>query len=223
MVKVLPKIYSNFSSIYLLFIRYLPGNVGIVLRRRFYKPKFKYCGEGLIIGVGVLIDGENLISIGDNVVIDSYCVIATSEVLIGEIRERKNKFDVLNKGEIFIGDNVHLVQNCILMGHGGIFINRNSTLSAFSKIYSMSNLAYDPENRGKIVSIMPYSQAIFLLSQVVLEENVWLGLNSVVMPGVCIGKNSFSVTNSVIITSFEENSYLKGNPAKKINKRFNYE
>jgi virginiamycin A acetyltransferase len=53
-----------------------------------------------------------------------------------------------------------------------------------------------------------------------MEENVWLGLNTIVMPGVRIEKNSFSVANSVIINSFEENSYLKGNPAIKIKNRF---
>ena len=208
------------NSLYLLFIRNMPGSFGIVIRRNYYKKRFKKCGTGLIIGIGVLIDGAHLISIGDNVVIDSYCVIATSENLIGDMRIKKNEFDLLMPGEIVIEDNVHLVQFCILMGHGGILIKNNSTLSASSKIYSMTNLAYDPENKSNIISIMPYSQAIFLISQVILEENVWLGLNSVVMPGVQIGKNSFSVANSVITKSMEHNSYISGNPAQKTKNRF---
>jgi acetyltransferase-like isoleucine patch superfamily enzyme len=203
-----------------MFIRHLPGNFGIILRRNYYKSKFKSCGSGLVIGVGVIIDGEDLITIGNNVVIDSYSIIATSKILIGDIRIKQNKFDILPMGEIHIGDNVHLVQYCVIMGHGGIVIKNNSTLSACTKLYSMSNLAYDPDKRDLITSIMPYSQAIFIVSQIVMEENVWLGLNTIVMPGVRIEKNSFSVANSVIINSFEENSYLKGNPAIKIKNRF---
>lgn len=201
----------------------MPGEIGVIIRRIYYRNKFKKCGYGLIVGVGVIIDGVNLISVGNNVVIDSNCVIATSLDLIGDVRIKNNNFDLLPRGEIIIGDNVHLVQSCILMGHGGIFIDSNSTLSAFSKIYSMTNLAYDPKDRSRVLSIMPYSQAIFLVSQVIICENVWLGLNSVVMPGVKIGQNSFSVTNSVITNSMDQNSYIKGNPAQKIKNRFNNE
>lgn len=207
-------------DILILIIRYLPGNIGVLLRRFYYKIRFKHCGKNLIVGVGVIIDGAALISVGDNVVIDSYCIIATSRDYVGDVRIKRNVHDVLEFGNIVIEDNVHIVQFCIIMGHGGVLIRSFSTLSANCKIYSMTNLAYDPKDRSKVTSIMPYSQAIFLISQVILEENVWLGLNTIVMPGVKISTNSFSVANSVIIDSFEENSYIQGNPSVKAKKRF---
>ena len=201
-------------------IIYIPGSTGVRLRRFYYKSRFKKCGHGLIIDVGVSIDGAEFISVGDNVYIDKYCISATGNKLSGKIIRKTNKEFRFNEGEIVIGSNIHIVQYCILMGYGGIQIESNSVLSSNSKIYSLTNTAYNPDDKSEIVSIMPYSQAHFLLSPVVLKKNVWLGLNTVVMPGVTVNKNSFSASNSVLLDYFPENSYITGQPAKRIRNRF---
>ena len=46
-------------------------------------------------------------------------------------------------------------------------------------------------------------------------------LNVVILPGVSIGKDSFVAINSVVNSSFEKNSMIAGNPAKRIKNRFN--
>ncbi len=208
------------KNLFLYVIMYMPGVLGIRLRRFYFSKKFLKCGSNLTIGIGVSIDGCELIRVGDNVVIDSYCIIATSKELQGDIRNKVNDFDLVSNGIIDIGNDVHIVQFCILMGHGGIVIKDNCTLSSSTKVYSMTNLAYDPNDKSRVTSIMPYHQALFLVSQVVLDRNVWLGLNTVVMPGVHIGENSFSVTNSVIVNSFCANSYIAGNLAERQKDRF---
>lgn len=202
------------------FIMYMPGPTGIVLRRLYYGRAFKRCGKNLVIGIGVSISGAEFISVGDNVYIDKYCVIATGKKLIGKIERKRNQDFNFIDGEIVIGDDVHIVQFCIIMGYGGVHIGNNCVLSADSKIYSLTNTAYDLNNKSRIVSLMPYAQANFLLSPVVLKFNVWLGLNTIVMPGVTVDKNSFSVSNSVLLGSFPENSYIAGQPAKRIRERF---
>jgi acetyltransferase-like isoleucine patch superfamily enzyme len=218
--KLLGKFAKAIKSLILFFIVFLPGDLGIVLRRLYYKRKFKSCGNNLIVETGVFVDNPHLVSVGDNVVIDKYCIISSGIDLTGIINRKDNLDFFYSEGEIVIGNDVHLVHNCIVMGYGGVKISDKCTLSAGCKIYSMTNLAYDPEDRFKKVSIMPYSQAFFLVSPVVLKENVWLGLHSTVMPGVTIGQDSFSVVNSVIVRSAEENSYLSGNPATSIRNRF---
>jgi len=219
-LKILKIPFIVFRDIFKLFIVYMPGGFGTKLRYIYYKNRFKECGKNLVIDVGVHIDGAELISIGDNVYIDKYCIISTGKKLTGKIRRKTNNSFKGQEGEIIIGSDIHIAQFCILMGYGGIKIANNCVLSSGCKIYSLTNTAYELENREKTISIMPYSQAPFLLSAVVFETNTWLGLNTIVMPSVSIGKDSFCTTNSLVMNDFAENSYIEGNPAKRVKERF---
>ena len=203
-----------------LFVIYMPGGFGTKLRYFYYKNKLKSCGKNVIIDMGVHIDGAEFISIGDNVHIDKYCIISTGKKLIGDIKRKQNHDFCGEEGEIIIGNNIHIAQFCIIMGHGGIEIGDNSVMSSGAKIYSLTNTAYDLSDKTKVISLMPYTQAPFLCSPVVIKENVWLGLNTITMPSVTIENNSFSVSNSVLMCGFEENSYISGQPAKKTKERF---
>lgn len=48
---------------------------------------------------------------------------------------------------------------------------------------------------------------------VVLEDNVWVGMRSIIMKGVRIGRNSIITPNSVVVRDVEPNSVYGGNPA----------
>lgn len=219
-LKLLKAPFLLLRDIIKLFIIYLPGSMGIRLRYLYYKNKFKSCGENVVIDVGVHIDGVSLISVGNNVHIDKYCIITTGKKLTGKIKRKVNKEFSGCEGEIIIGNEIHIAQFCILMGYGGIEMKNNSVLSSGCKVYSLTNTAYDNEYRENVISIMPYSQAPFLLSPIVFGYNVWMGLNSVVMPSVSIGQNSFCTSGSTLMSSFPENSYISGQPANRIRDRF---
>lgn len=220
LLKFLKAIKGAFEDLYIFFITNIPGGLGYKLRYYYYRSKFKNCGINLKIDIGVSISGIENITIGDNVHIDKYTIISSGQSLRGDIHRKQNKYFNGNQGEIIIGNNIHICQFCILVGYGGLSIGDNCVLSSGCKIYSLTNTAYDPSNPKKIISIMPYDQAPFLISPIVLSNNVWLGLNSILMPGSTILKNSFVVSNSLVSKVFEENSYIAGQPAKRIKDRF---
>ena len=199
---------------------YMPGDFGIKLRQILYKPFFKSCGKRVYIDQGVLFSGMKFMSFGDDVHIDKNCIINAGDRTRGSQKYLENNNFKGKKGEIIFGSHIHVVQNCIIMGFGGVQIADHCTLSAGTKVYSQSNIPYNPENRSEIVSIIPYSTAHFVNGPVTLDENVWVGLNCVVMPGSHIGKNSFVVSYSLVKDTYSENSYLKGQPAEKIRARF---
>ena len=46
-----------------------------------------------------------------------------------------------------------------------------------------------------------------------IENNVWIGMNAVILKGVTIGENSIVAAGSVVTKSIEPNVVVAGNPA----------
>ena len=82
-----------------------------------------------------------------------------------------------------------------------------------------------------LVDVIPYSHGLRNLptisqkikdkKDVVIEDDVWLGANVVVLPGVKIGKGSVIGANSLVNKDIAPLSLAVGSPAKIIKKRLN--
>jgi len=53
-------------------------------------------------------------------------------------------------------------------------------------------------------------------SEIIIGDNVWIGLNAVILKGAIIGNNSVVSAGSVVKGTFPENSLIMGNPAQLI-------
>ncbi|MBA2586560.1 MAG: acyltransferase [Chthoniobacterales bacterium] len=49
---------------------------------------------------------------------------------------------------------------------------------------------------------------------VIIGDNVWIGMNAVILKGVAIGENSVVAAGAVVTKSVPENCVVAGNPAK---------
>ena len=56
-----------------------------------------------------------------------------------------------------------------------------------------------------------------------MVNDVWIGQNVTIMPGVIIGDGAIIAANSTVVKSVEPYSIYSGNPAKFIKKRFSDE
>jgi len=54
----------------------------------------------------------------------------------------------------------------------------------------------------------------------IIGNDVWLGHNSTIMPGVQIGDGAIVATNATVVKNVDPYSIVGGNPAKEIRKRF---
>lgn len=55
-----------------------------------------------------------------------------------------------------------------------------------------------------------------IVGKINIGDNVFIGINAIIMPGVTIGKNSIVAAGSVVTKSFPDNSIIAGVPARKI-------
>lgn len=62
-----------------------------------------------------------------------------------------------------------------------------------------------------------------LKGNTVIGNDVWIGQNAVILPGVCIGDGAIIGANSVVGSNVESYSKVVGNPARVIQKRFDDE
>lgn len=206
-------------------IRNIDGSLGNKLRYYAYKRRLKHLGKNVTIDTGVFMYGLKYISIDDNCHIDKSCILVACSPEIDlshrALKIKNNSEIKVNKGELYIGKECHIAQYCMIFAHGGIKIGNYCAMSTGSKLDSLSSLSYNPSDRKLKTSIVPYSGiSPSILGNIEFEDNVWVGINVCVFPGVKIGKDSFVRSNSMVQDSFEYNSYIAGDPAKYIKSRY---
>ncbi len=212
-------------NIWQMFIDYLPGTVGFKLRYRFWKNRLKHLGKNVKIDIGVYFQKPQFISIGDNCWIDrGVIILAGADKSKRTRRFIANEKFLLEKGNVYIGKNCHIGAHSIISGIGGVYISDKCTFSAGVKAYSFSHHfrsdEFPSDRKFGFGSPIEQKRQYLIEGSIFLDKNVGVALNSIILPGVSIGKDSFVAINSVVKSSFEENSFIAGNPAKRIKERF---
>lgn len=103
-----------------------------------------------------------------------------------------------NGGNISIGRGVNFNHNCMCISHKSIIIGDDCSFGPNVCIYDHDH-AFD-EN-GKI-------KGAFKSSEIIIENNVWIGANTVILRGSHIGENSVIGAGSIIKGYIPPNSLV---------------
>ncbi|KRD64004.1 hypothetical protein ASE40_00685 [Flavobacterium sp. Root935] len=114
--------------------------------------------------------------------------------------------------EIIIGNNVSIQKDCHIGAINKIILGDNVLLA--SKVY-ISDHSHGEITKEAIL-LPPSKRKLYSKGPVIIEDNVWLGENVVVLPGVTIGENTVVGANAVVTKSIPKNSVVGGNPARVI-------
>lgn len=96
----------------------------------------------------------------------------------------------------------YIGMNCLIGNHPWLLtMKRNVTIASGTRI-----LTEDASYQN--------THGLIYQAETILEENVHVGMNCIIGPGVTIGKNSIVGAGSVVLTSIPENSIASGNPAR---------
>lgn len=101
---------------------------------------------------------------------------------------------VLNGTVLHCNEKIIIGSKCIF-GPGTIICDNNS-----------HNVVIDYFERKKKPKSAP----------IIIEDNVWVGMNCLILKGVCIGENSIVAANSLVLSDVPKNSLVGGSPAKLI-------
>lgn len=112
---------------------------------------------------------------------------------------------------ISLGDYVPINIRCFLDGNGGLTIGNNVMIAPNVSIYT-ANHKFDRLDTAMIFQGVE-------LAGVIIENDVWLGANSIILPGVHIGEGAIVAAGSVVTKDVEPYSIVGGNPAKFIKSR----
>jgi len=130
------------------------------------------------------------LSLGKNSLIETLCVICTWH------------------GDVILKDRASIGIGSIVMGP--VLIGENSACSQNCFISGQSHLYEDVSKK--------FLRQGFKIAKVVIGKNVWIGANSVILPGLKVGDNSIIGAGSTIIEDVPPYSVAVGNPAKIIRK-----
>lgn len=107
---------------------------------------------------------------------------------------------------ITIGERCFIQQCCTFFGRGGIDIGNDVFIGPKVNLITI-NHDIDPDNRSATYG-----------RRIVIEDKVWIGINSTILPGVRIGYGSIVGAGSVVTKDVEPMTIVAGNPARVIKK-----
>lgn len=162
------------------------------------------CGERLrLTGIPFILGwAKGSIKIGSNV------RMASSELgnVLG-LNHRCILRTISAKATLTIGDGVQM-SGASIVAYDQIAIDNNVFIGANCTIVDSDMHQLDPVDRISMRS------AGVATAPVHLEENVWLGMNVIVLKGVTIGRNTVVGAGAVVVRSLPPNVIAAGNPAK---------
>lgn len=107
---------------------------------------------------------------------------------------------------VTIGKRCFINQGCTFFGRGGITIGNDVFIGPKVNLITL-NHDPNPDNRSAT-----YGRPI------IIEDKVWIGINSTILPGVTIGYGAIVGAGSIVTKNVEPLTVVAGNPARVIKK-----
>ncbi len=179
-----------------VLIIYFPGPLGVWLRARYWRGKFKKCGVRLGIGIGVTIDGTKNMEIGDDVGLmarSSLYALSNASLRIGHRLSGNTNvlIDASDGGKINIGNDV--------------LIGPNTVIRASNHVYDRIDIPIREQGHSG--------------GNIVIGDDVWIGANVVITPDVVIGRGAIVAAGAVVVHDVNSYDIAAGVPAITISKR----
>lgn len=147
-------------------------------------------------------------------------IIKSPNIIVGDYSYYDDHTDGLNFEQNvlyhfdFLGDKLIIGKFCAIGSNVQFIMN-----GANHKMDGISTFPFNIFGRNWSV-ITPTPEQLPFKGDTVIENDVWIGYKTTIMPGVNIGNGAIIAAHSVVTKDVEPYSIVGGNPAKLIRKRF---
>jgi acetyltransferase-like isoleucine patch superfamily enzyme len=175
-------------------------------------------GKNVTIGKTVTIRKPSKIIVGENTLIDDFCVLDAKTKRKNGIIIKKNCIILHNTrissgyyGYVSIGDGTNINSFCLLAGNGGLTIGKNVLIAGFS---SMNAVNHNFKRKDQLIKNQGWSA-----TGIKIEDDVWLGAGVRVLDGVTISEGAVIGAGAVVTKNIPSYAVAVGVPAKVIEYR----
>lgn len=192
--------------------QWVPGALGLALRKFLYPILLGNCGRNVVFGQGVVLRHPHKIHIGDNVVIDDNCLLdakgdVNQGIRIGNgVFVGRNSILSCKNGDITLADGVNIGFNCEVFSAGTVTIGKDTLLAAYAYLIGGD---HDFSDKTVAVNTQPRRAA-----GITVGSGVWIGAGAKVLDGVQIGDRGIIGAGAVVRSSVPEGATAVGVPAR---------
>lgn len=177
------------------FVNNVPGRMGIIIRRIFYRKTFQGNGDFSIEYGCVITEPKNII-MGHGVrMLQNCCLYAH------------------NGGKIELGNKVSFNSNVIINAA------ENGNIEMGDHVLIGPNVVIRASNHAYSSAYKKISDQGHIGGNIIIGSDVWIGANAVILPNVLIGKGAIIAAGAVVTKDVEEFTIVGGTPAKFIKNR----
>jgi acetyltransferase-like isoleucine patch superfamily enzyme len=196
---------------------WVPGALGLVLRRLAYPWLLGACGRNVAFGQGVVLRHPHKIRLGDDVVVDDLVVLDAKGGNNRGIELGRGVFlgrgTILSckDGEIVLGDHVNIGFHCEVFSASRVSVGRYGLFAAYTYLVGGGH-AFDQAG-------VPVIEQERTSRGISLDENVWLGTGVKVLDGVRIGRDVVVGAGAVVTQDLPDAVVAAGVPARVVRPR----
>lgn len=183
------------------YIRYLKNKI----YAGYIGNQFASHGNNLTVRYSMLcIRGAKFITVGDNVSIGKGVQLTAYSNF--RITEQFFSPEIKIGDNCSIGDYSHITCICSIIIGNNVTMGKNILIS--DNAHGSSDI--------KLLSIAPNHRPLYSKGGVIINDNVWIGEKSSILPGVTVGYGAIIGAGSVVTKDVPPYSVVAGNPAKVI-------
>jgi acetyltransferase-like isoleucine patch superfamily enzyme len=196
---------------------WVPGALGLLLRRFSYRLVLGRVGRNVSFGHGVVLRHPWKIRIADDVVVDDNVLLdakgeANSGIEIGAgVFLGRGTILSCKNGDIVLGDHTNIGFHAEIFSGSSVRVGRHGLLAAYAYLVGGG---HEFQHVG-----VPVIEQERSSRGIVVGDNVWLGTGAKVLDGVTIGSNVVVGANAVVAESLPEGVVAAGIPARVLRSR----
>jgi acetyltransferase-like isoleucine patch superfamily enzyme len=196
---------------------WVPGALGLLLRKLLYPLLLGGCGRGVVFGQGVVLRHPHKVRLGDGVTIDDLVVLDAKGTTNRGIDIGPGAFlgrgTILSckDGDITLGDHANLGFHCEVFSGSSVTVGAHALFAA--QVYLVGG-GHEFEARDAAVIEQPRTSR-----GIVLGDNVWLGAGAKVLDGLRIGSHVVVGAGAVVTADLPEGAIAAGVPARVVRLR----